>query len=314
MEHNLDPRPVEIDNTITGEIRAMLEHYKAMHDLKPYTAEVDIEQLNKQIEDNRTTQLFYPLYEVTPSLTGRASLLELARDMVAEKKSDEGMSDLARVLEAVVTSYRFLKKKIIPNSVILEAYNNALEDGEEPIKSQWLGWRLRKLQLRRIRVGDKQGSRAVEVEHRKLYRLARRYAPQIARTLTETSESSEHAQISDNPTVSSPQTLSENLRGKTPVSVNSVNSDNVLDIPPRLGPDILSFTVQSKGEIVEEGIMPSGYGKVSHETIDKYPNIEGPVKCIRCKTPYDNLLARETAYRSGEDPCYRLPNGEASSQ
>jgi hypothetical protein len=70
-----------------------------------------------------------------------------------------------------------------------------------------------------------------------------------------------------------------------------------------------SYWQVTKGKIGSDE-PATGYGQVSHERI----GVEGPVRCLKCRTAYDTPLARETAYRNGEDPCYRLPNGEASSQ
>ena len=105
--------------------------------------------------------------------------------MVNEKKADEGASDQARVLEAVIRTWQLAGRPTeIAGRDILAQYNAELEEPEK-LKSKALGWRLRKLQLPK-RHGDK-GS-LYKTERRKLYRLARRYIPSLAMEMSETSE------------------------------------------------------------------------------------------------------------------------------
>ncbi len=194
---NIKDIPVNIDPAHLEKLRGQLEAYYCYYDIgkapegypQPRPIDVEPEELKLQIGDNRTAELFLPLYAVCPSPQGRQNLLSLAKEAAAEKQTQESTGDLAEVLEAVWRQ----RVKVNPKPILeserptLVPLQWVIDDCPFETKSKdqdatrWAGWRLRKLQFRRER---KDGTRYVVVEDRKLYRLARRYLPLLARGLS----------------------------------------------------------------------------------------------------------------------------------
>lgn len=186
-ERNVKDIPLEIPLTQLEELQGQLEMYQSIYEVgraaegnpQPVTPDIDVEQLKDEIGDNRTTQLFLPLYTVCPTEDGQHNLFDLAREQVEEKHSEESAGDLSEVLEAVYTTWETLKTENLPLDSIKE--NCSFETKPEKTDSiQWLAYRLKKLQLRTRRIGH---VRYVLVSERKLVRMARRYCPQVLRTL-----------------------------------------------------------------------------------------------------------------------------------
>ncbi len=243
------PAPVESQGELAPfdtQVAITLSMYHAVYELgraakdccQPRPLSVDPEELKAEIRDNRTTELYYPLYEVCPTVDGRQNLLELARETVADRQQEEDIGELAGVLRAVVHAFWFKLSQAdvsgeyeIPSALtkalVLESYNQNLETGEEQVTSKWLGWKLRKLQFKGIRLGDRSGTRAISVDPRKLYRLARRFAKPLAATLTETSETTEAEGGSVNSVNS--DVLAGNHKG-SPSSPANANGDDVGEV------------------------------------------------------------------------------------
>lgn len=196
-EKNAKDVPIDID--VPVELRGQLEYYAARHAL--YNG-LTKEQLKTLIGDNRITQLYYSLYAVCPSPEGQKDLLDLAREQLAERDSEEGYNELAEVTERLCEEY--WKALGSPGETVSAVFS--VSRGKKPLPialsdlgtswetmpkdkdpNRWLGWVLRKLQFKRER---KAGVRYVLVDPRTLHKKARRYAPHY---LLETAKTDETA-------------------------------------------------------------------------------------------------------------------------
>jgi hypothetical protein len=192
MEKNVKDIPLDVEVPI--DLKAQLEYYQARHSTDP---NVDKEELKHQIGDNRVTQLFYPLYSVCPTLEGRHALFELAKEIVEERRTDEGTSDLAEVLEAVVVTWISVQDPEKPLTQLTTAsiVQNCPFDtmpSDTKNKNAWLGRRLAKLGFKPTRFTVKERGvdgevveratteRGVQMRGAKLLRLCYRFLPQYA--------------------------------------------------------------------------------------------------------------------------------------
>jgi hypothetical protein len=206
MSHNVKDIPLEIDEQAIETLRGQLEMYYRVYDLgraateegiddqgnpivrsvvpQPTLTLPDPEELKAEIGDNRVTELFYPLYAVCPTVEGRKALLELAKEAVLDRSAERETGDLSKVLEAVIETWQLSRVQDIPVRDILAEYNRDVPEKEQ-ITSKTLGWKLNKLHMRKERLGDTTRTRAVRVDPKKLYRLARLYSPRLAQRLVE---------------------------------------------------------------------------------------------------------------------------------
>lgn len=187
MEKNIKDIPIDIE--IDERLRGQLEYYGARHsEHKGLTKE----QLKSLIGDNRVTQLYYPLYVSCPSPQGQKTLIELAVEQLDERDQEESYGDLAEVTERLCeelskTTQRPVSTVLTDATAYKPVYIELSELTRTPFETmpkgrdvnRWLGWRLKKLQMKRERPGH---VRYVVVNPRVLLKKARRYAPYLLKT------------------------------------------------------------------------------------------------------------------------------------
>jgi hypothetical protein len=185
-ERNVKDIPLEISGL--DELQGQLEMYWSIYDIgkaaagnpQPVKLDIDPEELKHRIGDNRTAQLFVPLYSVCPTDKGRRNLFDLAREAVEDKKNEEAVGDLNEVLEAVWATWDQLRTEKLPlDSIKANCQFETKPEKTDP--TQWLAYRLKKLQLKRERIGR---VRYVNVNEKKLLRLVRRYCPHLTKPET----------------------------------------------------------------------------------------------------------------------------------
>ncbi len=191
-ERNAKDVPIDLD--IPDTLKGQLMRYSVNH---ADHNELSKDQLKTLLQgDNRLTQLYFPLFNVCPDPHGQKAILDLALEDLNERRQEESYSDLAQVLEAIVKE---VEAQLGPGATIatvvseveardpfridlqtlVQDCKDLIPKGQEA--NRWLGWRLRRLQIPRERVGHTNLRQAI-VPVRVLAKKLRRYSPSLLYT------------------------------------------------------------------------------------------------------------------------------------
>lgn len=186
-------KDIPIDLQIPDTLKGQLMRYTSQH--AEYNGETK-EQFKMLLGDNRTTQLYYPLYQVCPDPLGKKAILELAVEHMNENRQEESYGETAQVLEELVS---MIQEGLGENATVATVLNQPLTEkphyytvdltrlvlrcdsfpsAKVKDKPKWLGWQLKKLQIPTEREGHS-NTRVAIVRQNVLAKKIRRYAPSL---------------------------------------------------------------------------------------------------------------------------------------
>jgi hypothetical protein len=185
-EKNVKDVPIDIE--VPDTLRGQLEYYGVRH--SEYRG-LSKQELKQMLGDNRIVQLFYPLFSSCPDPAGQKVLLELAHEQLVERDQEERDSELCQVVEqickeieamagatiaTVLTDVERTEPYYVNEDDLARDCGDIVPNGLDP--NRWVGWKLKKLQIRRRRLGHGNLRHAL-VTVQTLSKKVRRYAPHL---------------------------------------------------------------------------------------------------------------------------------------